>query len=326
MIRKTLAIAFIVLFFKSFLFSFDYLEDKTILKIAFREYRSIFFGSVQYEMNALLQIGYCKRNSSIVAKFVEGEGDIIYFSDAYKELIKIEIDERVKIDPSAYKQLVKDKELMALCNTEEDILIYDDVKLFLQIQHEDADWWFEIIISDNGKKQKLEGYDFWPSNGNSDYIYIDRVNKHIYLVGYNFERSEDGILRYDIKTGKVDFVVKGNYIMAPIRIPNTVYLMFAVTEGEWEKGKYGYNIYIKEIPEWKAEIEKQEENKKLYPTARKAFIDGPANIRDKPKGKNTATLDDLMEVLILNQENDWYEILYANVRGWTYKDNLKDIK
>jgi hypothetical protein len=69
----------------------------------------------------------------------------------------------------------------------------------------------------------------------------------------------------------MDFIVKGSDAIAPI-----LYLEFKMESIVYTQ---------KKSLNGKPKIEKQEENKKLYPAARKAFIDGPANIRDKPKGK-----------------------------------------
>lgn len=52
------------------------------------------------------------------------------------------------------------------------------------------------------------------------------------------------------------------------------------------------------------------------------FIDGPANIRNEPKGKQIASLPDNTKVRILQNKGGWYEIEYGELRGWTYQNNL----
>jgi hypothetical protein len=312
--------------------------DKDALKIASINITNDFFVSnmdylMDYTYITEFTIGYFKENNNITVKVSAGNGDVNYCLEAYKKLIKIEVinegdyayssDEEKK-----FREIKKDKNdknanLLHLCKGGDILHIDNNIKLV--VTDEKVVTVPEIVVFIDGKKYaECKFYMFNGTKMPSEYIYVDRLNKQFYFTGYEADEFS-GILRYDIKKNEIEKIVKySSPIMAPMRLPNTPYLMFGVREGEVEA--LFLNIYIKEIPEWKAEIEKQKENKKLHPTARKAFIDGPANIRDKPKGKNTATLDDLMEVLILNQENDWYEILYANVRGWTYKDNLKDIK
>jgi hypothetical protein len=192
-------------------------------------------------------------------------------------------------------------------------------------------------------------------------IYIDNINQKLYFAGgeyfkvpirsaYDINANESNIYVYDIKTKKMSMLIDSlifnkeneysrKLLMSPLRIPNTSYLMFAEVERRYKriKGSSDHvfatiesipdmaNIRIIEVPEWKAEIEQQKKNEKLYPNAKKYLIDGPANVRDNPKGKSITMINDGTEVLVLNQQGDWYEILYANVKGWTYKDNLVDI-
>jgi hypothetical protein len=185
-----------------------------------------------------------------------------------------------------------------------------------------------------GKKEKyLRGYVF--STPRLTYMYLDRKNEKLYFAGGTV--GEGGIMKYDIKTGKPE-VLKRRVIynhtedvygdserfFNPIRVPNEPCLLFFI-EKRINK-KYFYEIAIKEVVEWKEEIERQEKNKKENPQAKEAYTNGSENDRDKPKVKLISTLNDWTEVLILEQENDWYHIIYADIEGWTYKDNIRQEK
>jgi len=52
------------------------------------------------------------------------------------------------------------------------------------------------------------------------------------------------------------------------------------------------------------------------------YIDGPANIRDKPKGTQVATLPDNTRVRVYQEKDGWVEIHAGKVRGWTFHKNL----
>jgi hypothetical protein len=174
-----------------------------------------------------------------------------------------------------------------------------------------------------------------------------------------FESKFYSLYTYDVKQNQLDILMigsKDNDYLLPIRVPNTPLLLYLSTsdnaqkqyteEDEENDRKNGVSlseiqekrsrdnkavyekgvtlkVWIKEIPEWKAEIEQQEKNIKKYPKAKQYFIDGPAVIRNNPKGETISTLNDWTRVLVLNQQGDWYEVLYADVKGWTYKDNLR---
>jgi hypothetical protein len=98
---------------------------------------------------------------------------------------------------------------------------------------------------------------------------------------------------------------------------------------------------LQEIPEWKAEIEQQKKNIKKYPEAERAeryyVANGRTDVSDKPMSKEEAQsmgaeikfiahLKRETEVLVLSKEGEWYEILYADIRGWVYSDDLKPVK
>ena len=191
----------------------------------------------------------------------------------------------------------------------------------------------ELAVVKNNKKEILP-YSFDPNNAqyyiyntDLDYMYIDRLNGLIFYSGWG--DGKGGIVKYNINTNQSELIFKKDSFgdsdrkhynfFAPMRLPNTQYLIIGA-------GVSGLrNIYLKEIPEWKKEVEFQNKNEQLHKKAKKSFINGPANIRDNPEGKIIAMLDDMTKVIVLSQKGDWYEILYANVRGWTYKDNLSSI-
>ncbi|MDR3050042.1 MAG: hypothetical protein LBV16_09490 [Elusimicrobiota bacterium] len=158
------------------------------------------------------------------------------------------------------------------------------------------------------------------------YVYVDYANSKVFFRG-KINNIGNGIVVCDIKQKKAKLIVKDDISFdesyQSVRIPNTEYLLYSKIERRFDDEIYNTKIFVIEIPEWKAEIEQQRKNKKLYPNAKKFFIDGPANIRDNPRGKSMVYLNDWTEVLVLNQQGDWYEILYANIKGWTYKDNLR---
>jgi len=52
------------------------------------------------------------------------------------------------------------------------------------------------------------------------------------------------------------------------------------------------------------------------------YIDGPANIRDQPKGTQIATLPDNTRVRVYREQDGWVEIHAGKVRGWTFHKNL----
>jgi ankyrin repeat protein len=52
------------------------------------------------------------------------------------------------------------------------------------------------------------------------------------------------------------------------------------------------------------------------------YIDGPANIRNAPKGKLVASLPDNTRVRVLQEQAGWVEIATPEARGWTHHKNL----
>ncbi len=52
------------------------------------------------------------------------------------------------------------------------------------------------------------------------------------------------------------------------------------------------------------------------------FIDGPANVRDQPKGKIIASLPDNTKITILQQQGEWVYIMTSQAKGWTHRNNL----
>jgi hypothetical protein len=157
-------------------------------------------------------------------------------------------------------------------------------------------------------------------------MYINKKNQKIYMYCYDYKKEVRGLYVYDIVTDSFNekYVVsiddkKHEFYLNPQRIPNMQYLIYVGVKQMWNN----WSLYTEEVPEWKAETEQQAKNKKENPGAKAAYANGSANIRDNPKGKVISTLNDWTEVLIIEQKNDWYHILYADVDGWTYKDNIR---
>ena len=177
-----------------------------------------------------------------------------------------------------------------------------------------ADYYMSIIDSD-GKEQDISRNRYTLLLWNT-YAYIDKENQKIYMTCRDEKNKKMGLYVYDVKKDifieeYVDSEKK--YYEAiryfnPIRIPNTPYLMLAGFEDEKNWG-----LYIQEIPEWKAEQVKY-------------VIDGPANLRDKPKGKVIGNIENDVEVKMINKKGDWYEVESGNLKGWTFKDNIKEVK
>jgi hypothetical protein len=226
--------------------------------------------------------------------------------------------------------------LLASYDNREKIEINKNKYIFLKDKYKEAGSERNISFIDGDTiKELAKEYGIFYTMFGTVYYYIDCVNNKFYFSGVKGNYSAGtGIFVWDFILDKcvsiredINGIIPKLHHYDPIRVPNTEFLLYRAGNGSWSiGGDYSFEIWIQEIPEWKAEIEKQEENKKLYPNTKKAFIDGPANIRDTPKGKSVAMLNSFTEVLILNQQGGWYEVLYADVRGWTYKDNLKDIK
>ena len=182
---------------------------------------------------------------------------------------------------------------------------------------------YYMTIEENGKERDIskERYMLF-AFGN--YGYIDKKYQKIYVFCRDRKKKRIGLYVYDItvNTFKEFHVIKEDedkvLYSDPVRIPNTPYLMFKGinTPTDW-------GMYIEEIPEWKAEIENQNKEDKEV-KEKKYIIDGPANIREKPKGKTIGSIEDGAEVKILREEEKWYEVERKGIKGWTYKENVKE--
>jgi ankyrin repeat protein len=60
----------------------------------------------------------------------------------------------------------------------------------------------------------------------------------------------------------------------------------------------------------------------IEPTGDIDYIDGPANIRNSPKGNQVASLPDNTRVRVLREKDGWVEIDALGVKGWTHHKNL----
>ena len=138
---------------------------------------------------------------------------------------------------------------------------------------------YNLYIYD-GKKERNVTKDRFLAELNSNYLYIDKENQKIYFNAWNRtqyidKKSKDvesGMFIYDIKADKFEFFKGGkseidkdgnevntSYIN-PIRVPNTAYLMYigdkkTSYKKESRTMNTGLEVWIQEIPEWKAEIE-----------------------------------------------------------------------
>jgi hypothetical protein len=172
-------------------------------------------------------------------------------------------------------------------------------------------------------------------------MYIDNLLGKIYFPG--FRKGTHGIYIYDTKNETIsDFVTKkdndintGLRYGQPIRIPNTQYIMYIEDVGNFEKkgnvrviDKVAFNVWIQEIPEWKAELEaKAKEGSSEAAVKEKRYvIDGPANVWKKPKGKTIGSIENGVEVKIVSKKGDWYEVESKDMKGWTFKDNVKEVE
>jgi hypothetical protein len=52
-------------------------------------------------------------------------------------------------------------------------------------------------------------------------------------------------------------------------------------------------------------------------------VDGPANCREKPKGKIVSSIPDLAKVNIRGREEDWYRVEFNGKECWTIRNNLR---
>jgi hypothetical protein len=195
-----------------------------------------------------------------------------------------------------------------------------------------------MTIEENGKEKDISKNRYVLFAFGS-YAYIDKEFQKIYFLGEDLKKKVRGLYIYDIINDKFDemYVIKSNdeksiIYSNPIRVPNTPYLMFLGVKDEQNWG-----LYIEEIPEWKEEMEaknkelssSEKEGEKQDPSSevkeKKYVIDGPANLREKAKGKKVVgELADKEEVKILNKKGDWYEVQSEKIKGWTFKDNVKE--
>jgi len=200
-----------------------------------------------------------------------------------------------------------------------------------------------IEIVDSGKIYTLTDCfyikDVDGTYGNSN-VYIDYANLKFYFMGEI--SGETGIAVCDLKTKEAYLILKDNEFgsttgyslnYSPVRIPNTGYLTFyqinssflGASPEDYENTVSNSDFMLMEIPEWKQEMDLQNKNEQMYPPAARYFIKGPAKVYDSPSGQSVSVLGDLTKVLALSQKGDWYEVLYANIRGWMHKDNLSKI-
>lgn len=52
-------------------------------------------------------------------------------------------------------------------------------------------------------------------------------------------------------------------------------------------------------------------------------VDGPANCREKPKGKIVSSIPDLAKVNIRERKEDWYRVEFNGKECWTIRNNLR---
>jgi hypothetical protein len=205
--------------------------------------------------------------------------------------------------------------------------INDDISLRLE---EWANGMYTIFVTKNGVEKDVMN-DKYRCAMVYGYVYIDKENLKIYFNGATVRKSENNLLVYDIKNDKFYPInsAKNEAFANPIRIPNTSLIMY---QGLGDSK--GFDVYVQEIPEWKEEIEAQNKDKKEevkqessteVKEEKKYVIDGPANLRDKAKGKKVVgELADKAEVKMLNKKGDWYEVESGEIKGWTFKDNVKE--
>jgi hypothetical protein len=142
---------------------------------------------------------------------------------------------------------------------------------------------YNFYISD-GKKEKNVTNDIYLACLNENYLYIDKENEKIYFDAWNRTKYSDkatkeeksGLYVYDINAntftlfkGYEDGSVGGHPVIIsyinPIRVPNTSYLMY-IADKEGKNGgestmTVATEVWIEEIPEWKAELENKNKSK-----------------------------------------------------------------
>jgi hypothetical protein len=311
--------------------------------ISEEEKNHIIYKSVPYESNPGCFEGYIVKDNQLYICTVGIEKDNITDKVSFiTYVLKFQNNKLIKLNISENEL----KNYLSLVRPTYDIESKDnkiiiDEKRYIELGEEDNP---RITLIEGQKERYLGGYVF--STPVLTYMYLDKENEKLYFADSGVKKvrgkyeSTRGILVYDIKTGNVsNFALSEEvpeienmsieqekvrdleYLLNPIRVPNTSYLLFFIDKRV--NNKYFCEIAIKEVPEWKAELDQQEKNKKENPKAKTAYTNGSANVRDNPKGKVISTLNDWTEVLILEQKDDWYHILYADIEGWTYKDNIR---
>ena len=312
MIKITSLISVLCLFV-CLLPSCGYSENNKIFEI-----KKIF----EWDTSAGFVFYYFQGNATYAFLQTGGYYVVLRYDDKKMNIIKTNSKEYSRFDVvgSILDDFIDEGQQIGIYGSENIIKIQDNLSVNLNAR---ASGKKVIEIMENENKYEIK--DCFYIDGLSDIVFVDHMNLKVYFRAE--VKGETGIAVVDIKQKIANLIIKeednrrhfGDQYSSPVRIPNTEFLLFYQTR-MYESFT---NIFIMEIPEWKAEIEQQKANVKLYPQAKKYFINGPANIRNTPKGKIFATIDHHTEVLVLNNDGDWYEVLYANIRGWTYKDNLR---
>jgi hypothetical protein len=140
---------------------------------------------------------------------------------------------------------------------------------------------YRIYVYKNENKKDILGNEYvCTPMPMGEYIYVDKENKKIYFAGRNNQKNELGLYTYDIEEDKcyplkIDVKEHKNddiYILTsytnPMRIPNTSFLIYIAPKSRNEitaqiinSTSIGTEVYIQEIPEWKAEIEAKAKSK-----------------------------------------------------------------
>ena len=233
---------------------------------------------------------YFKDNTLFVFLRHGGYYTVLEYKDEKFNVIKTEGAKQVGLEAMGLPLFIDNffANIQTLGNRGSDnvIKIHDNLHINLNEIYKDRN----VEIIDSGKKYSIENTLY--SGGSYDVVFVDHMNLKVYFRGKI--KEETGVIVCDLKQKTAYIVVKDESekkYYSPIRVPNTEFLMLYGAD----IGKFITDILIVEIPEWKEEIEKQAKNKKDFPNAKLYFIDGPANIRNMPKGNVFATLDDNIE-------------------------------
>ena len=279
-------------------------SDKVVEKIWYLEKNANFYMAVGYD--GILEAQLFKFENNKFIEIIKKQEEVRKFISKY-EVSEIDDPKNEKIDIGDNKYLV----LKRIGDS------YTD---------------YFLNIEDNGREKDISKNRYALYSFGS-YAYIDKTYQKIYMFAKDFKKKKRGLFVYNIKDdvfSEMYTVGLDNYDVPvysnPIRIPNTQYLMYRFT-----KNKNNWSIYIEEIPEWKEGIEAQNKEKAANKVESKEevkyIIDGPANLRDKAKSKKIiGSIEDKSEVKILNKKGDWYEVQSGDIKGWTFKDNVKEVK